>query len=556
VAAGQSACWYADVTSGKTTFAGDWEALLDILVAHGIVVYGENGAANPRYREWNGVSFGAEGSTPAVPGAEQWVVVASSPLAPEKVVGILSDDNRLYIQTWSGAVWTPNWNVAMGGSNSRRFDIAYEGQSGDVVVVFGDGTNQLRYRRRIGGTWDGVNLNAGTPLPSFPRWVRTAPRPTNDDVFIGVVTNSETMHALRWDGTANLMVNQVQMSQNTQLSGQEPFDIAFERASGDAFVIWGSSTATLRHREFTASWQSEVVAYTMPDDARWVVADYDPRSGASTIAVGMVLQNGNFEFGAWDGAAWVARPAAIPARDDNQRGIDVAFERGTGRAIYAFNQNANPAQVASRNWTVAAGFSPVSVAPGASGNIRFVQLRSNPHRDEIMALYSDGRNDLSHRVWSGSSWSTLAAPLELSMSVSGQREPFMFAWTRVVEYDVHFEIWNMTLNTVRETIGSCLDQRVYGNDVQCLVSGIPAKAIATDEVVRIRVAHSSLGGSFLILIEDIAPAANSRVTLPIPEFATLLAPIAVPILLFAVRRMTRRRKRGVAADSVPGTGGR
>ncbi|MGI0149716.1 MAG: hypothetical protein ACREDF_09330, partial [Thermoplasmata archaeon] len=300
----------------------------------------------------------------------------------------------------------------------------------------------------------------------------------------------------------------------------------------------------------------EGIAYTMPDDARWVVADYDPRTTAGSIAVGMVLQDGNFEFGAWNGAVWVARPAAIPARDQNQRGIDVAFERGTGRAIYAFNTNANPAQLAYRNWTVAAGFGAVAVAPGTSGNLRFVQLRSNPNRDEIMALYNDARNDLSHRLWSGVSWSALAAPLEASMSTGGQREPFMFAWTRVVEYDVHFEIWNVTTNTVRETIGSCLDRRMYGDDVQCLVSGIPAKAIAPDEVVRIRVTHSSLGGTFLIQFDDAAPTANSRMTLPIPEFASVLAPIAIPFLLFAVRRLRGKRKRGVAADSVPGSGGR
>ena len=553
VGPGQSACWYADATSGGTSFVGDWEALLDIFVAHGIALYGENGAANPRFREWTGAAFGPEGSASAVPGTEQWVVVAPSPLGPEMVVGILSDNNRLYVQTWSGGVWTANWDVAIGGSNSRRFDIAYEEQSGDVLVVFGDGTTQLRYRRRIGGVWDGANLNAGTPLPAFPRWVRTAPRPTNDDVFIGLVTNSETMHALRWDGTANAMGNQVQMSQGTQLSGQEPFDIAFERTSGDAFVIWGSSVSTLRYREFTGAWQAEGVAYSMPDDARWVVADHDPRATASTIAVGMVLQNGDFEFGAWDGTTWVTRPAAIAARDQNQRGIDVAFERGTGRAIYVFNQNANPAQVAYRNWTTA-GFGAVTVAPGSTGNLRFVQLRSSPHRDEIMALLSDARNDLSHRLWSGSSWSALAAPLEATMSVSGQREPFMFAWTRVVEYDVHFEIWNMTTNTVRETIGSCLDQRVYGDDVPCVISGVPVKVIAPDEVVRIRIAHSSVGGTFRIWYDDAAPPANSRVTIPIPEFATVLAPLAVPILLYAVRRARRRRR--VAADGVPGPGGR
>ncbi len=544
VGAGQNACWYADATTGTTISAGDWEALLDILVAHGLVVYTQTGTSNPRYREWTG-SFGAEGlMPPSNPGLEQWVVVVASPVSPEMVVGIMSDNNRLYVRTWSGAGWTADWDVAVGGPDSRRkFDIAYEEGTDNVVVVFGDATTQLKYRQRTGGTWS-ATLNAGTPLTDVPYWVRTGSRPTNADVFVGVVTNAQTLHAMRWNGATDVFGDQVQMSGTVTTDIREGFDIAFERASGDAFVIWGSEALELRAREFTTAWQAETVAYTLPSDARWVVADYDPRPTSSSIAVGMVLDNGNFTFGAWDGTQWVARPAVILANNIAQRGIDVAFERDTGRAIYAFNQNANPTQIAWRPWTAAGGFGSVTALPGTTANLRFVQLRSNPHRNEIMALYHDTNNDLFYRHWSGAAWSTLGPALETALSAGSVREPFMFAWTRVVEYDVHFEIWNKTTNAVREVVGSCLDRRTYGNDTQCLVAGVPQKTIAADEVVRLRVAHSSLGGTFLLQFDDIAATGDSRITLPamIPEFETLLIPMAVLFIIVGVRRLRRKKE--------------
>jgi hypothetical protein len=538
-------CWYADATTGTTIPAGDWEALLDILVAHGLLAYTQTGTSNPRYREWNGM-FGAEASMPPTnPGLEQWIVVAASPVSSEMIVGIVSDDNRLYVRTWSGSAWTADWDVSVGAPLSRRkFDIAFEGQSDNVLVVFGDATTQLKYRQRAGGTWSGT-LNAGTPLADVPYWVRAAPRPTNDDVFVGAVTNAQTLHGMRWDGATDTFGDQVQMSGIVSTDVREPFDLAFERASGDAFVLWGSEVLELRAREFTTGWQTEAVAYALPSDARWVVADYDPRAASSGFAVGMVLDDGNFEFGAWDGAQWVTRPAAVLARDFGERGIDVAFERDTGQAIYAFNQNANPTQLAWRSWTAPGGFGGVVALPGATANLRFVQLRSNSHRNEIMALHHDTANDLFYRHWSGSSWSALGPALETTLTSGSQREPFMFAWTKVVEYDVHFEIWNMTSNTVRETIGSCLDRSTYGDDVQCLIPGVMAKTIAADEVVRIRMAHSSPGGTFLIQFDDLVPAPNSRATLPIPEFPIVLAPILALFIPLVIRRM-HRRKRGKA----------
>ncbi len=546
VRAGQSACWYADTTAGTAIPAGDWEALLDLFLSHGLAVYGEGSVANPRYREWDSRFFGPEGSANPAASTINWVVVASSPSSPEKVVGILSSDSFLYVQTWNGAVWASNWNTNLGRDQTRGFDIAYEEQSGDVVVAFGDNTAQLRYRKRVAGTWDGANGNAGTPLADVPYYVRLTPNPTNNDIMTAVATNAGTLHALRWDGATKLWGNQVQMPGILGSKDEESFDVAYERASGDAFVIWGDDGGALRYREFTAAWGAATTAYSLPDKALWVTAAADPEASSNRIAVGMILNNNDLEFGAWTGASWAARPAPVGTSQKNQRGIDVGFEATTNRAMFVFNPSSNPRQIVWRTWTQSGGFGGVTAEPGLTGNINFVQVRPDPTSNDMMLLYADNNRDLAYRWWDGATWSPLAVALEVDLSEHSQREAFMFAWTRVVEYDVHLEIWDTTVNAVVDTIGSCLNDQTYGDDVQCLVTGVGAKVLSPNQVVRLRVVHSSLGGTFGILFDVPTAIGDSRVTIPfllVPEFEVLALPILTVLLVFGLRRrLTGRRK--------------
>ena len=189
-----------------------------------------------------------------------------------------------------------------------------------------------------------------------------------------------------------------------------------------------------------------------------------------------------------------------------------------------------------------------------------------------MLLYSDNNRDLFHRRWDGIMWSPLAAALEIDLSEHSRREAFMFAWTRVVEYDVHLEIWDRTTDSVVDSIGSCLDRQVYGDDIQCLVVGVGPKTLGPNEVVRLRIVHSSPGGTFGVLFDAPPSLGDSRATIPslivIPEFEILTVPILTVLFWFGLPHRVRNRrriaargmllegKRGVAADSVPGTGGR
>jgi hypothetical protein len=397
------------------------------------LVYGEGSVTTPRYRVWDGMNFGMERSAQTADDTIKWVVLKAAPTADELIMGAYSSaDKNLYIQTWDGSSWTSNWSTTLDyDGNYRYFDIAYESVSGDAVVVFGEKSSRsLRYRKRVGGTWDSSDQTIGVVTPDDEvYWVRAEPRATDDDIFVAFATKNKTLYALRWDGSSNTWGNQIQTSSRLKSEQRESFDLAFETSSGDAFLIWGDEDKNVWYREFTTSWQPEVTAYaSLPKEVLWLVAASDPLPTSSKIAIGMVTDDTTFEFGAWEGSSWVARPAAISARNRDQRGMDVAFETDTGRAVYIFDQNANGQQLAWRTWTSSAGFSSVTVEPGASADINFMQLKPNRSGNEMMAIYADTSADLFHRYWSGSAWSAIDAPLEITLSDADKNEPFMFAW--------------------------------------------------------------------------------------------------------------------------------
>jgi hypothetical protein len=399
------------------------------------LVYGDGTQpTTPQVRNWNGTGFDGETLAQAANSTIKWVVVKASPIADEMIMGVYSDsDDKLYVQTWNGSTWTATWDTTLNYDGSYRvFDIAYEQFSGDAIVVFGEkNSKSLRYRKRVSGTWDPSDQTISEITPDDEVfWVRTETRPGDDDIFVALSTKAKSVYALRWIGTSKGWGNPIKTTAGIQDQTREAFDLAFERATSDAFLIWGDNANNVKYKRFTTDWQvGESTAYSLPNDVLWLAAASDPFYLNENIAIGMVLGNTTFEFGAWNGTGWVSRPAAISARNNGQRGIDVAFENEGGKAMYVFNQNASPQQMAWRTWSASDGFGNVTVESGkTTGNINFVQLKADQKTDDMMAIYADSQSDLFHRKWGGFSWSAFGSALELSVSDADKNEPFMFAW--------------------------------------------------------------------------------------------------------------------------------
>ncbi len=127
----------------------------------GILTYGVAGSTTPQSRAYGvgGNSFSTAAAA-AAGGTGAHFMTRTSPKRVEAVTGYVDTAGVLRVMCYNGSTWSNEWSVTVGGTaTTRRFDIAYETNSGDVVVLYGTDaatTNELAYRTKSGTTGCGA----------------------------------------------------------------------------------------------------------------------------------------------------------------------------------------------------------------------------------------------------------------------------------------------------------------------------------------------------------------------------------------------------------------
>ncbi|MEK7097553.1 MAG: hypothetical protein AAB906_01780, partial [Patescibacteria group bacterium] len=136
----------------------------------GKIFYSIAANTTPRTRDYisSSNSFNTAATTIAGATALQSVLRAS-PTKDEFIAGYVNSAGTLQVMCWNGTSWANEWSVAAGGTGTtRRFDIAYETNSGDVMVLYSTNagtTNELAYRTKLGSAACGsANWSGATNL--------------------------------------------------------------------------------------------------------------------------------------------------------------------------------------------------------------------------------------------------------------------------------------------------------------------------------------------------------------------------------------------------------
>jgi len=126
--------------------------------ADGLIVYAETTINSPRYRIWDeAIDFGAEQTdTTDTGGDTTWVVSKSSTTRDEILVGTENDLGEVNVEIFNASGWNDALLVSSGVTNAafRSFDIAYEKNSGDALIVYENSTaadSNVAYR-----IWNGT----------------------------------------------------------------------------------------------------------------------------------------------------------------------------------------------------------------------------------------------------------------------------------------------------------------------------------------------------------------------------------------------------------------
>jgi hypothetical protein len=114
----------------------------------------------PKYITWNGTSWGAASTMPAIAGGYPagWVKLAGSSLhsSDEVVAALLGTNKQVNLNVWSGTAWGTNLvaETTAAAAHQARVDVAYQRNGSKALAVWHkSGQTSLLYRTWSGGAW-------------------------------------------------------------------------------------------------------------------------------------------------------------------------------------------------------------------------------------------------------------------------------------------------------------------------------------------------------------------------------------------------------------------
>ncbi len=394
----------------------------------GIAVWRENGTTTPETSFFNGITFGAESNTANV---DQWEVIqgADSNTRDETILIGIDSGKTMRGQIWDGSTWTPFSINDLGYAKNEKswsFDVAYESQSDDAVMVWGD-TTSLKY-----SIWDGTSWASPTTISAYDgaeiRHMQLEANPNSDEMVLALTDNNGDDYAPVWNGSSwsnRVLLNTINSQNVTDIS------VAYEQQSGDAIVVYAKDQTDVHYRTWNGSTWSAESTLTAPSGpsgkARWTMMDSDPNS--DRIVLGVLTEAEDAYFAVWDGSSWSTSDKLSATTDTNDRGypnIAVAFESNSGEALVTYGEEDN--FVRYRTWNDVTGWSNEQSGPNVGDKPTSMTLDRDPASDRVVLSTLDENKHVSFVLWDGSGWGT--PDQQEANSGQNDAQPFIFLWNQ------------------------------------------------------------------------------------------------------------------------------
>ncbi len=392
-----------------------------------------NGNSNiPEFNEWDGTMFGTAGNTVDV-GQYLYIDGAEAPTRDEIIILGIDTANSIDGMMWDGITWSalPDNSLATGLSDNEwhSFDVAYETQSGDGVIVWRNGTtgtNGLSYRVWNGSTWS-VEQTMTTPLSSEPKHMHLAASPISDEMILVVSNDAAQDYVIVWDGSG---WGNSQILDPGSGDSRTDIDIAYERQSGYAIVVYGKGSENPYYRIWNGTVWSGETSIPKPSDANgktlWVALD--SHSGSDRIVLGVHTQSADIWLNVWDGTSWQAsQTATTSANGITFRGVGVAFESQSGEALATYGESS---MVRYRTWNSGSSWSMEQTVGSIAAAPQTLTLDAAPSTDDVMLAVQDNSRDLNFAKWDGAASTWGAFSEQETDLIEFQHQPFVFIWDR------------------------------------------------------------------------------------------------------------------------------
>ena len=308
-------------------------------------------------------------------------------------------------------------------------------------------------------TWNGTAWSTieteMTSTGASVLWVRAAycPVPSRGyEKIVVTLSNDAFLDVSVWNGSSWKTTNNIGQV-NTGADVYQSFDVAYEKTSGRAILVYAvsssDSTRDLAYRIWNGSvWSNEAyiddLGHGSHANYRWVELDSNPDSGLNEVALIAVDQtNADCNGWIWNGSAWgnfqQLENALAGVRDCKCMGV--AYEQNSSEAMFVWCYNT---YIESRKWNGTGWEDELPAIAVSTLNVRWISLKADPASNQLMAITIDGQSDLNSVRWNGSAWDS---PIEHDDDVTNtDRRCADFAWEP--SGDQGLLVWSTALGSV------------------------------------------------------------------------------------------------------------
>ncbi|MEY2664987.1 MAG: hypothetical protein RLZZ480_92 [Candidatus Parcubacteria bacterium] len=379
-------------------------------IREAFTAYAEGTVQTPRYRIWNGSTWGDEETGTSVGGSIRFIEVGAAHSRNEYIIATQESSGRVRAQVYDGDTETTGdlqtIISAVPSLTSRGFDVAYEQSSGDALVVACNGTEATYYVWN-GTTWTGptaITLSIGSNC----NWIQLASDPASDEIIMvareATVAAGTDYEAFVWDGSAWANNTSFGVASETNNEG-----IAIEyEESGDraVVVVPNNAAASFTWNAWTGGGWVGATTVALQDDFENGRLARD--LGSDNMVLCSIDQDGQIAYIRWNGTTngWTTPYATVDTLGNSKVGRPFAcqYETTSGRDGYIMMPYSD---TAAAQYRVFDGTFPGEVAISTIQDS--FEVRSTRTGDgNILALFYDDINtqyDFSY--WNGTIWSTV-----------------------------------------------------------------------------------------------------------------------------------------------------
>ncbi len=412
------------VFSNTETYGSSSVRIIQDIPTEALVAYGEGVITTPRYRIWSGTAWSAEADALDIGGVPQWVRVVPGTTRDEYILGVHDANNDINMQVFDGVsdTWGDLQEVTATANDTTRraFDVTYETNSGDAIVVYCSGTDAA-YR-----TWNGATWSAATTITTAStnncHYISMASDPTSDEIVMvarDTSAGATDYEAFVWSGSA--WGNAVTLGSITT-TNNEGMSIQYEESGGQAMVVTANGAGNnFLWMTWNGTEWSTPTTQAVGNDFQWGILKADV--GSDKLALCYIDLDTDIGVVRWDGEAWSAfQEFETAGYTSAGRNTSCEFETTSGRdgnIMIPYSDTTN-SRYTFWNGTVLSAEASISTITEAW------EIGTTRTGDgKILSYFHDSVNtNYDFSYWDGTAWSAVQT-LETSASVTAnpRRQP-------------------------------------------------------------------------------------------------------------------------------------